>query len=181
MLRQVKITPKFMAHEVFMGTIGYNLAIFQNEALMMGQGLHAYMINYINSRRHRRQGPKVNSESLTKVIKFHIISTGPAIISWGIGDIDELNKVAKHWYVLNYGRMVSGAPFIPGGGKKVSGYFSPSGAPDSSKAGGNEPFIHGTGHAMTPKKAIRSIPYIDATRFKLNLEAMRLLQKFGGK
>ena len=150
---------------------------FQNRALMLGQRIHAYMIGYIASHKKRAQSPHLDGTlSLEKSIKLHILATAPAIISWGIGHIPSLQAQSPHWYVINYGKTVSGRRFIPGGGKAVPGYFQPSGRPMANKRNGREPFIYSPGtFIMYPKNPVRAMNYIESTQFRLSNEFRVLL------
>jgi len=172
MISKVIITPKFNIHEWTRKKIETNWMDFQNRALRLGQKIHSYMISYIMAHKKRAQSPHLDGTlPLEKSIQLHIISTAPARIEWGIGHIPSLQAQSPHWYVINYGKTVSGRRFIPGGGKGIPGYFQPSGAPNASKKNGGEPFIYSPNtFLMYPKRAIRPINYIQSSQFKLGNE-----------
>ncbi len=170
MITQVKITPVFDVQQVWNEGFGFAWFIFQNEAFELGKRMHTYMINYLSA--NKKRASKVGS-SLANNIKFHTISKSPGQIAWGIGDISQLQRTNPYWYVLNYGKKVSGERFIPGGGQFRPVMYS-DGRPQSSLAG------HGTGTATAigrgnPVSPIRPIPYIDKTQWKLGREVARIL------
>lgn len=177
MITKVTITPVFRVHEWTRKKLESTWMDFQNRALRLGQRTYVYMINYIRSHKKRGQSPHLDGTlPLEKSIKLHILATAPAIVSWGIGDLSVLQTQSPYWYVLNYGKTVSGKRFIPGGGKAVPGYFQPSGRPDANKKNGREPFIYDPGtFVMYPKNPIRPINYIESTNFKLGSEFRVLL------
>lgn len=171
------ITPRFNVHQWAVKKIDSNWIDFQDRAFRLGQRIHAYMIGYIISHKKRAQSPHLDGTlPLETSIKLHIISTAPAIISWGIGHIPSIQAQSPHWYVINYGKTVSGARFIPARGKGVPGYFQPSGAPSANKINGREPFIYDPGtFMMYPKNPIRPMNYIESTQFRLENEFRVLL------
>jgi len=177
MISKVTITPTFRIHEWTRRNIERDWIDFQDRALILGQRIHSYMINYIMANKKRGQSPHLDGTlPLEKSIKLHILATAPARIVWGIGDLSILQTQSPHWYVINYGKTVSGSRFIPAGGKAVPGYFQPSGAPDANKRNGREPFIYDPGmFVMYPKNPIRPINYIQASQFKLSSEFRVLL------
>lgn len=177
MITKVTITPKFNVHRWAKTKLNKDWMKFQDRALVLGQKIHAYMIGYIVSHRKRAQSPHLDGTlPLEKSIKLHILATAPARVSWGIGHIPSLQTQSPYWYVLNYGKTVSGRRFIPGNGKGVPGYFQPSGRPDANKSNGREPFIYSPGtFVMYPKNPIRPINYIESTQFKLGNEFRKIL------
>lgn len=178
MIRKVTITPIFNAKHIMDATLKKDWFRFQNEAFKMGKSLHVYMQSYINSNRKRKGG----TGNLAKSINFHSTSL-PGFISWGIGNIAVLNSKAKYWYVINYGKTVTGKPFIPGGGNFVPGSFEGN-KPSSAMKGGVQKFNYndGTGYGMYPKQAIRPMNYIQATRHQLDRRMRLLLASIkGGK
>jgi len=134
------------------------------------------------SHKKRAQSPHLDGTlPLEKSIKLHILATAPAIISWGIGHIPSLQAQSPYWYVLNYGKTITGSRFIPARGKGVPGYFQPSGAPSANKRNGREPFIYSPGtFMMYPKQAIRPINYIESTQFRLSNDFRILLATLKG-
>jgi len=171
---KVTITPKFSVKEIMDTTIRKDWFIFQSEAFDLGVRLTAYMQNYINSRRKRKGG----SGNLAKTITFEPSPNTTAQIGWGIGNIALLNAKAKYWYVINYGKTVSGQPFVPGKGKFVPGSFEGS-APRSALRGGAQKFNYkdGSGMGMNPKSAVRPINYIQASRAKMNRNLLAIILK----
>jgi len=177
MITKVTITPKFNVHQWARIKIQRDWAGFQNRAFQLGLKMQSYMIGYIASHKKRAKSPHLDGTlPLEKSIKFYSLSTGSARVEWGIGHIATIQTQSPHWYVINYGKTVSGNRFIPGGGKGVPGYFRPSGRPDATKRNGREPFIYSRNtFLMFPKNPIRPINYIQATQFKLGNEFRKLL------
>ena len=177
MITRMTITPVFNVHQWAKKNIEKDWMIFQDRALMLGQRMQSYMIGYIMAHKKRAQSPHLDGTlPLEKSIKLHIIATAPAMISWGIGHIPSLQAQSPHWYVINYGKTISGARFIPARGKGVPGYFQPSGRPMADKRNGREPFIYDPGtFMMYPKNPIRPINYIESTQFRLGNEFRILL------
>jgi len=171
---QMKITPRFSIREIMTDTIRKDWFRFQNFAFESGKSLAIYMQNYINSRRKRRRG----TGNLADAITFETFATAPARVGWGIGNISVLNAKAKYWYVVNYGKMVSGQAFIPARGKFVPGSFEGD-APKSALRGGVQHFNYhdGSNMGMYPKSPIRPINYIQASRAKFNRELSLLIAK----
>lgn len=171
---KVTITPNFNVKEIIDTTIGKDWFAFQLEALNLGIRTTAYMQNYINSRRKRRG----STGNLAKTITFEPISNTMARIGWGIGNINLLNAKAKYWYVINYGKTVSGHPFVPAKGKFVPGSFEGN-TPSSALTGGVQKFNYkdGSGMGMIPKSAVRPMNYIQASRVKFNRDFLITLAK----
>ncbi len=58
----------------------------------------------------------------------------------GVGELDYMNTIAPYWYVINYGhKRGSSAPYIPGDGKRVTGFFGRGARPRHGLAGTNIP------------------------------------------
>lgn len=168
----MKITPKFDVRQIMADTIRKDWFNFQNLAFESGLSIAKYMQDYINSR-HRRRGASGN---LANAITFESLSTAPARIGWGVGNISVLNAKAKYWYVVNYGKMVTGQAFIPGKGKFIPGSFEGD-APRSALKGGVQKFNYqdGSNMGMFPKNPIRPMNYIQASRRKFNKDLNLLL------
>jgi len=176
---KMSITPKFNTKTIVSDTIGRTWFTFQNEAHLLGVALTAYMQSYINSNRRRRGG----TGNLAKAIKFYPLNT-VGVVSWGIGSIAELNQQAKYWYVVNFGKKITGEDFVPYNGKFTPGSFEGS-RPNHAFAGGRGVmhFNKGdhSGFGMKAKSVIRNINYIEATRAKLMIDMNRLLMRLKGK
>lgn len=177
MISRVTITPVFNVYRWTKTKLDTDWLEFQERALELGQRSYNYMIGYIMSHKKRAQSPHLDGTlPLEKSIRFHVITTAPARIEWGIGHIPSLQAQSPYWYVLNYGKTISGGRFIPARGKGVPGFFQPSGRPMANKANGKEPFIYSPNtFVMYPKRAIRPINYIESTQFKLGNEFRILL------
>ena len=176
MITKVTITPKFSAKEIVDTTIKKDWFAFQSQSFDLGNRMLTYMQTYINTHRKRSGGTGnlANAMQLSK-------TTGMAQIWWGIGHIPTLNKQAKYWYVLNFGKTVSGKKFIPGGGKYRPVKFT-DGRADSNKRAPS----YGNAKAITIIKRrasdplvspIRPINYIESTRHRLNKELELLITK----
>jgi len=162
----MKITPRFSARNIFNETIKRDWFIFQNEVFEFGIKLRDYIQNYINTRRRRRGG----SGNLASSISFESFSTAPAQVGWGIGNINVLNQKAKYWYVVNYGAMVGGQPYVPNRGRYVPGSFEGTPA-DPALKGGVQKFNYsdGSNFGMFPKSPIRPLNYIQAGRRRMDI------------
>lgn len=175
---KMKITPKFNTKRFIDETIGKDWKRFSTEAKLLGVVLTSYMQSYINSNRKRRGG----TGNLSNIIKFYSLNV-PGMVSWGIGSIAELNQSAKYWYVINYGKKISGEVFVPYNGKFVPGSFEGN-RPNPAFAG-EQGVMHfnkgdGSGFGMKAKSVIRNINYIEATRAKLMIDMNRLLARLKG-
>jgi len=164
------ITPRFSAKEIIDETITKSWFEFQKESYLLGQRMATYMQNYINRNRHRRGG----TGQLAKAMQFQGF-TGAGMVSWGIGYIPSL---PQYWYVINYGHMVTGEPFVPFRGRFVPGSFEGN-KPDSALKGGVERFNigDGSGFGMKPKSVIRPINYIQSTQARLDANLSALLAR----
>jgi len=92
----MKMTPKFKYTDITHKAFGLDWGEFQLHAYNTGATLLHYMKDYINNNT-KRAGSKGKLESS---ITFEPLST-QSMISWGIGNISQLNAQAKHWYVVN--------------------------------------------------------------------------------
>ena len=137
---RMTISPRFSAQKIVDQNINKFWFSFQNEAFKLGTKMLVYMQSYINSHRHRKGG----TGNLARSIQLYP-QTGAGMVSWGIGRITDLMSTAPYYYVVNYGKKISGERFIPGGGL-VPGYFGDGNAPDPSmKGGGTERFTYAKG------------------------------------
>jgi len=170
-MMRLKITPQFSVKEIIDQSIGKDWYLLQDQAFDMGKKLTSYMQNYINSHRKRSGG----TGNLAKQIKFYgKAGAGLGKIEWGIGRIATLNRSARYWYVLNFGKMVTGQRFTP---PATTGSFEGQ-APDSSLIGkGTQRLVRDNKFYINPKAPIRPINYIQATQAKMGQELGRLLAK----
>ena len=164
-----KVTPRFSSKEIIIDLhkIWFE---FQAGAMEIGKRTHTYMQNYINTHHKRRGG----TGTLARSIDFFPM-TAPGMIGWGIGTIANL---PPYWYVINYGRMVTGEKFIPARGGFVPGSFEGR-RPEPALAGGVEKFNYkdGSNFGMTPKRAVRPMNYIQRTRARLNANLRALINR----
>ena len=169
---QFTITPQFKTKEIVDNTIGKYWFEFQASAFDLGARTQQYMIDYIKGHKHR-----IGSSGLLERSIDLVTQTGAGFVSWGIGTVTGL---PNYYYVLNYGKKITGEDFIPGGGKIRPVEFSDGNA-DSSKRG------VGTGQVWTYKRitgtnepipsVVRPMNYIEATRFRLNANLRNLINK----
>ena len=162
------ISPKFSTKEIIDSTLRRDWFLFQNSAFALGQKTQIYMQNYIKNNAKRRGG----SGKLAKSIDL-VAQTGAGFVSWGVGTIANL---PPYYYVINYGRMISGEEFIPGGGNFIPGSFE-GGKAEAGLAGGAEKLNYGdgSGFGMKAKKPVRPMNFISATRARLNANLRALL------
>ena len=170
-ISRVTITPQIMALEVWNKGFGYKWGAWQLACYELGKQMRQYMVDYIN--KNRKRNPKTWGKSIIQSIQLETVATWGGRVEWGIGNIGVLNANNPYWYVLNYGKKVSGEEFIPGGGKTVGGHFEGS----APRAGGSGQSFSPVGgpYAMTPKNPITPIPYIAATAWRLNAEVKRII------
>lgn len=171
----VKFSPKFNTQKYLNSTLHKDWNFFQTHAFETGKALHHYLQHFIASN-HKRSGA---TGKLAKAIGFHVIST-TAQVHWGIGHISTLNQTNKGWYAINYGKYMSGKPFIPGGGKYRPVEFADGSKADSSQRG------RGTSRATKWVKIkggqkpspIRPMNFIEAGWKQLNIHVIHLLARF---
>lgn len=175
MISKIKITPRFSASQIYEETLAKDWESIQLHFFQAGHSLLKYMRSYINSNRKRSGG----TGNLANAIDLKVFST-TGQISWGIGHIPTLMQRAPYWYVLNFGKTISGKTFVPGMGKAVPGYFGGGNSPDSSKKGaGTEHFTYAKkSFAIHPGK-IRPINYIQASEHMLKIHINTILARFG--
>ena len=128
----------------------------QESLYKLGKATARYMRVYIKAKAHR----KPTTGRLEKAIRFKSINT-EGKIHWGVGNTANIQKNTPYWYVVNFGKMITGEDYVPYHGKTIRGSFN-GGRPDSGKS--KEPFKRDGKYLMTPNKAIRPMGYIEATR-----------------
>jgi len=131
-----------------------------------------YMQKYIDSHRKRRGGTDILLNSI-QLYRQH----GAGSVFWGVGLMSEL---PPYWYVINYGKKMTGEPFIPGMGKTRPVVFSDGNAdPTLRGAGTGEKYIHKkiTGGNEPIPSVVRPMNYIQATRARLNANINNLLKR----
>lgn len=174
MLKSVVITPKFNAHQIVDEVIQREWFLAQNAFLSLGKSMHAFIRRYINNNTKR-----VGSTGKTaRAINFKEWSTAGRI-EWGIGSIDRLNRLAPHWYVLNYGKKITGGRFRPGGGKYIPIEFT-DGFADPSKRGRGTGKVTNIASRLKGGRLpefIRPMHYIEVCRVRLGAELDRVLER----
>jgi hypothetical protein len=170
---KVTITPKFDSKKIVDSTLKSFWFEFQAEAIDIGRRLHREVRMYINQNRHRTGG----TGKLARSITFDK-EVGQAQISWGIGNMDTMNQYAPYWYVINFGKMITGGEFIPGGGKFRPIRFDGSPADPSLRGRGTQraSFII-SGDNVSP---IRPINYIQYGQAKMQNEIATLIRQLKG-
>ena len=136
MIRRVTITPKFDYKHIKHTTLDSGQRDFQVHARLMGMNLAQLNRSYINNN-CKRAGSTGNLE---KNIEYKEISTTGGI-QWGIGDMSVLNAQAKYWFAINYGKKITGEPFIPGGGNYRPVQFEDGPADPTKRGIGNSKAI----------------------------------------
>jgi len=169
--------PKFSAKQIMNETVSKQWFLLQYEVYKLGHRTKSYIQNYINSHRKRKGGSGKLAKAMELTMRAGI---GRGQVFWGIGNINKLNTAVPYWYVINYGKKVTGQPFVPGGGKMVPGSFEGD-APNGNLEGrGTQQFKKGNQYAIKPG-IVRPINYISSTYKYLNKEFTLLLAKLKGK
>lgn len=170
---KVVITPKFNAKKITDETIKRMWFEFQAEAIDIGRRLHREVRMYINQNRHRTGGTGTLARSITFDKEI-----GLGQISWGIGNMDTMNQYAPYWYVINFGKMITGGEFIPGGGKFRPIKFDGSPADPSLRGRGTQRATHIiSGDNVSP---VRPINYIQYGQVKMKSEIDTLIRQLKG-
>ena len=175
---RMKITPKFKYTDITHKAFGLDWGEFQLHAYNTGATLLHYMKDYINNNT-KRAGSKGKLESS---ITFEPLST-TSMISWGIGNISQLNAQAKHWYVINYGKKIDGKRFVPFNGQIRPVEFADGPADPAKRGKGSSQatkFRRVIGGASKPSP-IRPMHYIEATQRMLISHITALLLRYGKK
>jgi len=174
---RMKITPPFRAREIYDIAIKKNWFEFQLGIFEIGKLAHSYMQNFINTNRKRQGG----TGNLSKDITFEP-KTGAGTVFVGVGNTDILNSRAPYWYVTNYGKKITGEPFVPGGGKVRPIDFGGS-PPEASLRGRGTEKVTGvkriTGQEPVPS-IVRPMHYIQATQHRVNADLRNLLRRIKG-
>ena len=174
---RISVSPPFRAREIHDEVIKRNWFGFQLGVFEIGKKAHSYMQNFITKSRKRKGGTGNLSDSIT----FEP-TTGAGFVFVGIGNINLLQSKAPYWYVVNYGKKLSGEAFIPGGGK-YRPYDFEGNPPDASLRGRGSEKVTGvkriTGDESVPS-IIRPMHYIQATEHRININLKNLLNRLKG-
>lgn len=181
MIRKIIISPKFNVKEIVHDAIDRKWFTFQEQVFNLGYEILAYMQNYISVNTKRRGSTGRLANSMT----IEVLSVpGKGQVFWGIGNIEKLQQLVPYWYVVNYGKMITGQPYIPYHGALIPGSFLGN-PPYSELSGtGQEQFTvnDGSNFFMRPKKPIRPMNYIQSTRHQLDMRLRVILAGLkGGK
>jgi hypothetical protein len=134
----------------------------------LGKEVHTFMTSFINANRKRPGG----TGNLANSITFEADKTG-----FAIGDINVLNEKAPYWEVINYGGVIPPKTFgyfFPGEPRPHPSYFRQGRWHEAGRDYGME---ENYGFPMTPKKAIKTMDYIERTNHFLRLSLAQLLRK----
>lgn len=171
---KIKVEPKFRMQTVTNRLIQKFWHLLPAELSVIGDSAHSHMREHIDAHITRPGSTGNLSSSITKDF-----TAGGGRLFVGIGNIDILNAQAPYWYVLNYGKMITGEPFIPGGGKWVPrGEFQPgTPEPNPSDFRGGRWVPGAGGHTFQAKRPIEPINYIEATKMMVDAQLSNLIQK----
>lgn len=180
----ITVSPAFSPEKIIEGTIGKFWDEFKKSAYeTMPDLILNYMRTAIGSSVHRAR----STGHLAKSMTIWRDSDTTDHIAWGIGHIPTLRKVAKYFFVVNFGRKFKGGPFIPGEGKgdkyrpvmfgnsPVDAGLrgrSPKGAPRATAV---RKISSSNEHA--PSTIANPLNYIEKTNRRLQIEVRKLLQK----
>jgi len=181
MISKITITPKFNTRQIVNEAIDRKWFTFQAQLFSLGHEILGYMQGYINANT-KRSG---NTGKLANAMTIDVIAgAGKGMVFWGIGKMSELQQSVPYWYVVNYGKMITGQPYIPFHGKTTPGSFGGN-RPDSAMSGqGTEHFDNndGSGFSVSAKTPIRPMNFISASRHQLDVRLRLILASLtGGK
>lgn len=166
----IVITPKLDIDLFVLKTIEVETQMFVSSLQGLGKKIQNYMQSFIiaNTKRHPSTGTLAKSINL-------VIEPGKETIFIGIGDMDILQKEFPGWYVVNYGKMITGQPYIP---PSSVGSFNGS-APDFQYVGfGNERFKKDGKYMVRPTESIRPMNYIENSRAYADIEFEKIFEHF---
>lgn len=134
----------------------------------LGIKTHNFMLEFIaKNTKTFKDVPQPDAQPLIETIDYNEYHDAMGY-GWGIGDIATLNKVSKHWAIINYGGM------HPQAGKKVPGYFSSASV-----------FTHApnSGHYITVGIDTKILPmdYIQVTRDFLDSQLIKIFLDIWGR
>jgi len=167
-------TPKFDVKTIYDEAINGGSAWLCSLVYELGDRMLGSIQTYINANSHRegRTGNLANSIKL-----YREPSTKLGEVTWGIGLISEMSKLAPYWYLINFGGLTT----IAKEGRGVGGSFGGD-APDSAKRGtdiGTQTFTQGKDmFFMFPKNPIKPMNYIEFSRNLLVFEINQLLRQY---
>lgn len=189
MINKVKISPKLDVKKWVETELNKNWFTFQHEADELGKRVLLHLRKFIKTHKKRPSVKHTDgTRPLEQSIRKHNLPNKMGQIGWEIGRIDLLNRVSPHWYVINYGKMITGKVFIPGGGKLISpGSFSP-GKPEpdqSSFRQGNwkkgVPSSDGKLHSFKAKRPVEPMNYIENAQLFFRRGLKKILNKYRRK
>ena len=97
---EAKFAPKWNTTEIYHDFIGKDWFRFQLAVYVLGQSTLAVIHDLINKTAQYKGKAKTNK--LIDSIKLTEFS-GMGEVSWGIGQISEMNQLAPYWYLVNFG------------------------------------------------------------------------------
>lgn len=167
----VNITPHFNANQIMFNFNKFYWAQLQLRMVQMSQAVASKMQQKVAIETKRGGTGKLASHLTAEILNT------TAGIDWGIGHIATLNSEVKYWYVLNYGKKVSGEPFRPGGGKWKPYQFEDGKANPNLKGTGvgGSKAVGFTNRSNTKTSIINSFNYIEAGQKELNKQIKLLM------
>ena len=173
MITKVVITPKFNVTNWVRKNLERDWFEIQEKVYNLGNQLHAYMITYIKT--HKKRTPSTGN--LERAIDLKIFSL-PAQVGFGIGNLQRLQALAPYWYVLNYGKKVTGERFIPGGRQWRPVRFGNNSADSNLRGHGTQKatIFAPIGGGKIPNY-IRPINYIQATQLQMGRALRTIIPK----
>jgi len=139
---------------------------FQRRIMTLGKKAHRFMLEFIASHTQTfKDVPQSDAQPLIETIDFEEMYSVSGF-GWGIGDIETLKKVSRHYELINYGGK------HPQAGKKVPGYF---------QSAGIFTYAPYSGHFITigVDTVIEPMDYIQATLNYLDIQLKKTLAKYG--
>jgi len=97
---KAELTPKWNTNEIYHDFIGKDWIRFQLAVYGLGQETLTVIHELIDKTAKYKGKPKTNK--LIDSIKLYE-SSGMGEVSWGIGNISEMNQLAPYWYLVNFG------------------------------------------------------------------------------
>lgn len=173
MISRVTITPKLDVVQWSRKNLQRDWFEFQAKVYNLASITHNYIRNYIST--HAKRKPITGN--LVNAIDLKIFS-GPASIGFGIGNMEILQSKAPYWYVVNFGKKVTGEQFSPGGGQWRPVRFGNSPADPQLRGKGRQKatVFAPIGNGQIPS-FIRPMNYIQATVFQFNRALRAIMPK----
>ncbi len=153
----MKITPKFHAQKIVDETLGRYWMEFQSHVYHTADSVLRYMQSHISANTKKSTG------ELQKAITLGRIHA-PGTVGFHIGHITTLNRVARHWAILNFGGRVNVPVITPRVGKALK-FKGKDGKTVFAKS------VRARSHV------IKGIHYVESTHKMLYLHIQHLLTR----